>query len=113
MLNGSPAGDGIQNLMKYALGLNPTNFGWQGHIGQGVHDITGTNWFTLRYTRPEPAPADLTYFVQAIESLLASNWTDCVEVSSTVSNSLRTIIVRDPLPMSVTTNRFIRLKVTK
>jgi hypothetical protein len=113
MLDESPAGDGIQNLMKYALGLNPTNFGWQGRFEKGQINLTGTNWFMLRYVRPEPAPADITYSVQVIGSLLLSNWVNGVEVSSTVSNSLRTITVRDPLPMSGNTNRFLRLKVIK
>jgi hypothetical protein len=113
MLDESPAGDGIKNLMKYALGISPTNSGLQGRLEQAQMDLSGTNWFVLRYVRPEPKPADLTYTVQAVESLMSSNWTDCVEVSSTVSNSLRTITVRDPLPISGNTNRFIRLKVTK
>jgi hypothetical protein len=113
MLDESPAGDGIKNLMKYALGISPTNSGLQGRLEQAQMDLSGTNWFMLRYVRPEPAPADITYSVQVIGSLLLSNWVNGVEVSSTVSNSLRTITVRDPLPMSGNTNRFLRLKVIK
>ncbi len=73
----------------------------------------GTNWFMLRYVRPEPAPADITYSVQVIDSLMATNWVDGVEVSSTVSNSQRIITVRDVVSMDESTARAIRLKVTK
>ena len=113
MLEESPAGDGIQNLMKYALGLDPAVAGWQGHLEQGAIDLSGTDYFILRYTRPEPAPEDLTYAVQGCDSLLQTNWTGGVEISSTVSNSLRTITVRDAVPMGGSSSRFMRLKVTK
>jgi len=113
MLDESPAADGIRNLMKYGLGIEPAVAGWQGRMEKGRMEDSGTNFFMLRYVRPEPAPADVSYAVQAAGSLQAADWTDGVVVSSAVSNGLRTITVRDPLPMTGNTNRFIRLRVTK
>jgi len=113
LLDESPAGDGIRNLMKYALGIEPAVAGFQGHFSQDRMEDSGTNWFMVRYTRPEPAPTDVSYAVQAAGSLQAADWDAGVVVASAVSNGLRTITVRDPLPMSGNTNRFIRLRVTK
>jgi hypothetical protein len=112
-LDESPANDGIRNLMKYALGLQPAAIGFQGHLERGMIQAGGTDYFMLRYIRPEPAPADITYTVAASDRLTVTNWTPGVEVASVVSNDLRIITIRDSLPMEEAASRFIKLNVTK
>jgi hypothetical protein len=51
--------------------------------------------------------------VEAGDSLIFTNWAAAVEVSSVVSSNLCTVTTRDTTPMSVKTNRFIRLKTTQ
>jgi hypothetical protein len=113
MLDDSPAGDGIKNLTKYALGIDPSAAGMQDRFSGGQTNVTGTNYLMLRYVRPEPKPADINYAVEAGDSLIVTNWAAAVEVSSVVSSNLCTVTTRDTTPMSVKTNRFIRLKTTQ
>lgn len=64
----APAGDGIPNLMKYALGLNPTNAINTPLI---VTAFNTNGYFTLSYTRPDPQPVDVNYAVSTSSNLLA------------------------------------------
>lgn len=110
-----PAGDGIKNIVKYALGINPWIPGYQGRFRDGTVTVGDTTYFVLRYTRPEPVPEGVVYTVWSGSSLTSSNWTElgAEHQTSTVANGLRTVTVQDPVPMSGAASRFIRLKVTK
>ncbi|MEI7864878.1 MAG: fibronectin type III domain-containing protein [Chthoniobacterales bacterium] len=114
--NGSPnailAGDGIRNLMKYALGINPQVSGYQGRLTTGTTTVNGSTYLTLTYARPEPAPGGVTYVPEACGDLASWSGSGLVEVSSTVSNGVRTITVRDGTANGSTPRRFLRLKVT-
>lgn len=62
----NPAGDGLTNLLKYALGLDP-------HVATTAapeFSLSGDNW-VFTYTRPASRP-DLTYAVEVSSNL--SNW---------------------------------------
>lgn len=112
----SPAGDGIANLSKFALGINANTPGYQGRLSTGTMAVTGSHYLMLTYTRPEPAPAGVTYIPETSPDLSGSSWsnTNVVEVSSTVSESgtLRTITVRDNTSIGTASQRFLRLRFT-
>ncbi|MEI8342535.1 MAG: fibronectin type III domain-containing protein, partial [Verrucomicrobiota bacterium] len=114
--NGSPtailAGDGITSLMKYALGINPQVIGYQGRLTTGTTAVNGSTYLNLTYARPELVPEGVTYVPEACGDLASWSGGGLVEVSSTVSNGVRTITVRDGTAIGSTPRRFLRLKVT-
>ncbi|NOU36040.1 MAG: choice-of-anchor D domain-containing protein [Kiritimatiellaceae bacterium] len=114
-LLGAPAGDGIANLMKYALGLNPLTSGYQGRFLTGFANMASQTYLQLTYTRPEPAPANVSYLIEAANELAPPDWTEnaTVVISNTVTNNTRTITVRDQFSTAEKTKHFMRLKVTE
>ncbi len=109
----TPASDGVPNLIKYALGLAPTASGNSGRLNYGQTTESGGNYLTFVFTRPEPEPTDITYEVQSSSDLI--NWSSegLAEVAATTDAGLRTITVRDALPLNENTKRFMRLKITQ
>jgi len=118
---GTPAGDGIFNLMKYALGLNPnTRYASSLVLPYAqVQTVSGTNYLTLAFTQ-NTAAADVTYSVEA-STTLNGTWTEinpllpANQVSvlpDTPSSGINTITVKDVQPASASTRRFMRLRVT-
>ncbi|MCB1227504.1 MAG: DNRLRE domain-containing protein [Verrucomicrobiales bacterium] len=110
-----PASDGLPNLIKYALGLDPAVTGHGGRLSYGTLEDAGNTYLTLTYTRPEPAPPDLSYTVEASPDLSPASWTSAtvVGVSSIVNGSTRTITVRATPPMTGGNRHFLHLKVTQ
>ena len=111
-LNAVIANDGIQNLVKAGLGIDPNLFGYQGRFDTGQLPVAGKTYLALTYTFPEPAPAGFTYTPQT--GGLLSDWSgaNVVQVSSTVTGSTRTIVIRDNQAIEDNPKRFIRLFVT-
>jgi len=104
----NPSGDGVMNGMKFALGLPVNSAGYAGRFTTGTH----ADSLSLTYTRPEPAPAGVSYAVKVSTDLTTWTAAETTEVSSTVNASLRTITVRDNEPItSGAPQRFIRLEV--
>ncbi len=96
--------DGMPNLLKYALGLNPlvaTNSPVVGDITTGY----------LRLTAPKnPVATDVSFFVEVTGDLTtswATNGTTIDQDSSTV------LQVQDDVAVPSATSRFIRLRVTR
>jgi hypothetical protein len=110
----SPVGDGIPNTLKYALGIDPWQSGYQGHLAHGTVEVSGTTYLSLTYTRPEPPPSDVTYTVEVSGDLVTWSAAQTAQVSSTDNGDrTRTIVVRDTQPMPSAGRRFIRLKVAR
>lgn len=112
----TPADDGLQNLVKYALGLAPATRGHQGRLGCGQVNESGSNYLTFTYVRPEPAPSGISYVVEGNASMSPAGWssTGILPVSSVVNGAVRTITVRDSnAPMTGGSRRFLRLRVTQ
>ena len=104
-----PDGDGISNLMEYALGTNPL----QANPNPLVSDLVtvGANQY-LRLTVPtNPTATNLTYTVEVCGDLSVPSWNSAETLIDPDSppNVLR---VRDTVPINSMTRRFIRLKVT-
>jgi hypothetical protein len=110
----APAGDGIANLVKYALGLNAVTFGSQGRLIAGTTSATNHRFLSVTYTRPDPPPTGLTYAVEQSPSLCSSLWTTngTIVLSNAVNSGLRTITTRDKEPIGATPQRFLRFKLS-
>ena len=107
----APAGDGITNTMKFALGLSPAVNGYGARLTTGVHVEGAQTFLSLTYVRPENAPAGVTYSVQVSSDLASWSPAGTVAVSDTTAAGLRTITVRDAVAISGdAAPRFIRLE---
>lgn len=105
--------DGVINFLEFALALPSATTAYGAHLTHGTIDVSGQTYLTLTYRRPEPAPANITYTVEAGTAMTPAGWSSAglVQVSSTVSASVRTITVRDGTPLGSGSRRFMRLRV--
>jgi hypothetical protein len=105
----APAGDGITNLMKYALGLAPLSDGTPGLPFSGATN----GYLTLTYRRNKQA-TDLTYTVQAGELVSVGDWSPATTVVFQSDEADHWLItVRDNVPMLDHPRRFMRLAVSR
>jgi len=102
--NATPANDGVTNLMKYALGLNPSV-----SVG-GIGAVTiENNYLTLSIVRSSLPPSDVT-LISEVSGGLAGSWQ---ANTTTLVNTATLFKVRDNIPVSSATQRFIHLHVTR
>jgi hypothetical protein len=110
----APAGDGIPNLLKYALNLAPFADGASGLPVGSVMAIGGSNYLTLTYT--QVFAADITYIPEVTGDL--QTWNSGLPFVAPVSATpngdgvTETVIMRDVTPVGGTP-QFMRLQVTK
>ena len=107
----TPAHDGIANLVKFALGIDPLTPGYQDHLSCGMTNLSGENCFALTCIRPNPAPLGVTYAFDAADDVRANAWSNAtITVSTNIhSDGTATITVHDNASGSLT--RFLRLIV--
>jgi len=105
----NPTGDGITNLLKYALGLNPQASYPPGTVSSIELDSNGHLSMTVT---KNPAAADVTLAIEVASDLTnPSSWSTA---GTTVDqNTLTTLQAHDNTPVSGAPSRFIRLKVTR
>lgn len=107
-----PHGDGLPNLLKYALNQVPGEIDRKKLPVQGTAFIDGKPYLTLTYTRPAGL-TDLDYTVERSTNL--RDWTadpaKVIEVSSEQHDALVTVVIRDAAPMTESTASFLRLRV--
>lgn len=112
----SYAGDGIQNLVKYALGMDPTM-----PATNGLPAIKLTNnKLALTFNRQKSA-TDIVYEVQATGDLFGFNTSNGIIWSSTnTTNAYKggtnlsyPETVEDTVPVSSTNRRFMRLQISR
>jgi hypothetical protein len=105
-----PANDGVANLIKYALGLNPTQSVVSSQLPIGsIQSSGGQPYLTLTVNRATE-PTDVTYIVQVSSDL--RNWVSGPANTVTLANTTGQLVVRDNTPVSAASARFIRLEVT-
>lgn len=111
----NPAGDGIPNLIKYALGLSPTN-NYTGTPHAPHAQIQPPHGFTYTFTR-DTESSDVTILVEGTDDLLSGSWTDIdpLDTNNQVSvqndvpvAGIQTITVKDSQTNAL--HRFMRLK---
>jgi len=109
----NPAGDGLSNLAKYALGLDPNTANATGATTPGTVSLGGNDYLTLRFARVD-AP-DLSCVAEVSSDL--SHWTrDAASVKETVlsdDGSSQVVIAQDLQPVQGGARRFIRLNITR
>lgn len=114
--NATPAGDGISNLLKYALGLNPKANGTAGLPTATITASGGSNYLSLRYTKVIAA-SDLTYTVEISGDQQTwssgSGYTTTILTVNNADGITQTVYQRDLTPVGSTAARFIRLKVSQ
>ena len=104
-----PAHDGITNLMKYALALDPMICGTAGLPTVAQQD----GYLTLTYRKNKTA-TDVTYTVQVAADLTGNAWTLATTVvSQTDQGDHWRVTVRDSVPYAGQARRFMRLQVGK
>lgn len=108
--NAAPAGDGVPNIAKYALGFNPATYVSNSVINPWVI----ANQFNFSYTRPDPAPEDIEYQMQVSDDLV--NWnTNSAKIQQIAYNTNQTanIMAHLTVPINQTNQKFVRLKISR
>jgi hypothetical protein len=107
----NPAQDGMVNILKYALGINPlVNYANSGSTAAPVvhtQSFGGVPYLTLAFTG---TATDVIYTVQAANSL-NSTWSTIY--TSSGSPAPGTVTIQDSQPMSSSSRRFMRLQVSR
>ena len=100
----APAGDGVENLLKYALGMNPNSPDLSGlplQMSLGAYAGIG-------FTR---AASDVQYQVEVSDDLISWSPSTTTDVTPPGSAAGWTVI-RDDTPVSAVAQRFMHLKVS-
>jgi len=103
-----PDGDGIPNLLEYAMGLNPRVADAAGAPTGGLSDP----FLVYRYRQNKQA-TDVAYAVEACTNLTDGVWTTngVSEIARDDSNAWWAVTVRHDVPVTNAPSRFLRLKV--
>lgn len=112
----SPQGDGLPNLVKYALGLDPSKSARPDQqptparttVSSGGGGGSPHDYLTLRIPR-RSLRANVEYHVDFSSDL--STWTTSTTQSVIVSNEDQLLVVRDLQPLDAGSRRFARLRV--
>jgi hypothetical protein len=106
----SPAGDGIPNLLKYAVGLDPlTATTSSAFLSGGLEAFGGQKYLTLTVTRSAEVP-DINYVVEVSSDLVT--WSSGVSSTVTLTDTPTQLVVRDNTPAQSIPKRFLRLRVS-
>ncbi len=105
----NPAGDGIPNLLKYSLGLNPQTAYPPGTACPAALDPAG---FLKMTVSKNPAATDVTLAIEVTGDLSAPDgWS---AAGATVDqNTLTLLRAHDNTPIASAQSRYIRLKITR
>ena len=110
-----PDGDGIPNLLEYALNLSPTTPSVAGLPTVGKIVVGGSTYLTLTYTKVI-ANTDITYVPQVSGDLVTWNsgasYVTTVSTTNNTGNLTQTVVVRDLTATTGAGQRFLRLEVT-
>ena len=99
------AGDGMANLLKYAIGLDPL-------VPAANPVVVDISTGFLRLTVPKnPTATDVTFAVEVTDDLTASSWTTSGTTVDVDSSTL--LQVHDDTPVPSASNRYIRLHVSR
>ncbi|HEY4415602.1 MAG TPA: DNA/RNA non-specific endonuclease [Verrucomicrobiae bacterium] len=96
--------DGMPNLLKYALGLNP--------LVSATNPVVGnvSSGYLSLMTPKNPAATDVTFTIEATDDLTTPWSTNHVTIDQNTSTLLQ---AHDNNPVTSSTNGFMRLKVTR
>jgi len=102
-------GDGLPNLVKYALGLDPFTPASEGQAPVGsIQQVGGQQYLTLTVNRAARL-TDVSYIVEVSGDL--STWVSGAPNTTAITDTATQLIVRDNTPIGVAI-RFIRLAIS-
>ncbi len=104
--SGDPDGDGILNLLEYALHLNPLRPDAAGAPRAGREG----NFLTLTYTKVTTA-TDINYVVEQSTNLVS--WTTATSQDEIVSTNGNVQTIKAKVDIGAATKLFLRLRVTR
>jgi hypothetical protein len=125
--NANPAGDGIFNLTKYVLGLNPNSTAAGVGLSASIVQNAGQDYLALTFTR-DTSITDATCVVDQSNDLTQAwnagssynaagstpNTAFTIELSRVPAGvSRETIVVRNANPISSSSRSFLRLRATR
>ena len=109
-----PDGDGVGNLLEYALNLDPLSASRAGLPILGATTLSGNTYLTLTHTKPKAA-TDLTYVVEVSADLVTwqsgSGYT--AEAGVLDQGTTAQVTTRDLTAIPAAARRFMRLRVTR
>ena len=110
-----PDHDGLPNIWKYAMGLNPWMAPGPGLVRADLFHTNSAVYATMTYRLAKPAPADLTLFVDCTTNLASLNWTtNGVTTLGTVDwGTYLETTVRAPWAVSERKQGFLRLRLNE
>lgn len=120
-----PDGDALNNLVEYALGLDPTiaNGSAIGSLsgggsppppaGTGDEPPPPPGMLTFDYSRNRLALADIDYQVEWSDTLASGDWHTTFVTEAVLSETADTQQVRATLPTGSAGHRFVRLRMTR
>lgn len=100
-------GDGMNNLMEYALDTHPLQ-GNSNPINMGTTQVGADSFLQLTIPK-NPLATNLSFEVEATGDLQGGSWSSASTVL--VSETANQLVVRDHVPQHSTNRRFMRLKV--
>ena len=113
---GDPSGDGVVNLLKYALARDPSKPDG-GNLTPESLTVSGTGkYLTLQYLRPKQGPLLLNYIVEVSYNLSGGSWSSSSSDVQQVSvvdqgGGVELVTTQAVLPTSSKNRIFIRLRV--
>jgi len=105
-----PDGDGLQNLMEYALGGNPSLAGGDPVPATTASTVEGLDYLTMTIPR-NPDTEGITWIVEVCSEL--GGWVGGPPHTVVVSDTATELVVRDATPMGNAPRRFIRLRISQ
>lgn len=106
--NADPDGDSIVNLLEYALDTDPLVFS-----SDGLPEVGLSGDYLTLTTAKNSAATDIMFTVQSTGDLTnGASWSS-LSGANIIQNTLTLLEVRDNIPLSNSTPRFMRLKVTR
>ena len=101
----NPSGDGMANMIKYALGRNPS----ERALPNQFPEIRTTDGYLSLVVPRRNKRTDVEYIVEVSDKL--GTWNSGPGHTVTLVDEESSLVVRDATPMTGASSRFIRLKV--
>ncbi|EDY17497.1 Ig family protein [Chthoniobacter flavus Ellin428] len=109
-LSADPDGDGLSNLLEYALGTSP-GISNKNTIVTDQENISGQKYLRLTIAR-NPNATDVQFIVEATSTLgNGASWSSSGLITEV--NTATQLIVRDNVPVSGGSQRYLRLRLVK
>jgi hypothetical protein len=106
----SPSGDGIPNLIKYAVGLDPmTPTTSSAFLSVSIVEADDQKYLAMTVTRSAEAP-DINYTVEVSSDLFT--WNSGAPFTVALADTPTQLVVRDNTPVPSAPARFMRFRVS-